>query len=214
MVASKKVTDVMTLEVCPQAPSSTALRARRRSRPSPASAPAPSTLPAIGAHADHLLLANVFVALAVAQLGTGVALLIQPGRAVAKSVVVINAAAVVGWIVSRVVGVWFVAGLEVAEAPEFADTVCALLGALAAAGAALAVRVDTRLGATRTWRPAITVRDVAIPAIAVALLTVPAMSLSATHSHETHADDSHSHDEVVDGDEAVVGVAAVEVEDG
>lgn len=170
---------------------------------------------AIGTHADHLLLANAFVALAVAQLCSGIALLIQPGRAVAKLVVFVNAAAVVGWIVSRVVGVWFVPGLEVAESPEFADTVCALLGALAATGAALALRVDIRLGATRRWRPAITVRDVAIPAIAAALLTIPAMSLAATHSHETHADDSHSHDEGVDEDETVDvdGVAAVEVED-
>ena len=168
---------------------------------------------AIGAHADHLMLANAFVVLAVAQLGSGIALLVHPGRTLAKAVVVVNVAAVVGWMVSRLVGVWFIAGLEIAESPEFADTVCALLGALAAAGAALAVQVDNRLGPSRTWRPATTVRDLAIPAIAVALLTVPAMGLAATHSHETHAVDSHSHDEGVDEDETVDGVAAVEVED-
>jgi hypothetical protein len=148
---------------------------------------------AIGAHADHLLLANVFVALAVAQLGTGIALLTQPGRTSAKFVIVVNGAAVVGWIVSRVVGVWFVPGLEVAEPPEFADTVCASLGALAALAAAFALHVDTRLGPTRKWMPVITVRDLALPAIAVVLLTVPAMSVTATHAHPADVDDTHSH---------------------
>lgn len=158
---------------------------------------------AIGTHADHLLLANAFVVLAVAQLGSGIALLVHPGRTLAKAVVVVNVAAVVGWMVSRLVGVWFIAGLEVAESPEFADTVCALLGALAAAGAALAVQVDNRLGPSRTWRPAITVRDMAVPALAVVLVTVPAMSLATSHSHESHVEDSHSHDTSGDGDETV-----------
>jgi len=160
---------------------------------------------AIGVHADHPLLANAFVVLAVAQLGGGIALLTHPGRALAKATIVVNAAAVVGWVVSRLVGVWFIAGLEVAEPPEFADTVCALLGALAAVGAALAVQVDTRLGPTRTWRPDISARDIALPAIAVLVLALPAMSLAATHAH-AHDDvpgDSHSHEESIDDDEPV-----------
>ena len=156
---------------------------------------------AIGAHADHLMLANAFVVLAVAQLGSGIALLVHPGRTLAKAVVVVNVAAVVGWIVSRLVGVWFIAGLEVAESPEFADTVCALLGALAATVAALAVQVDNRLGPSRTWRPAITVRDIALPAIAVLVLTMPAMSLAATHAHADVPGDTHSHEETDDDDE-------------
>ena len=36
---------------------------------------------AIGAHADHGVLANIFMTVAVLQLATGVALLVQPGRA-------------------------------------------------------------------------------------------------------------------------------------
>ena len=47
---------------------------------------------AVGAHADHRVLATMFVVLAVLQLATGVALLTQPSRAVAKAVVAINAA--------------------------------------------------------------------------------------------------------------------------
>ena len=56
---------------------------------------------AVGAHADHRVLATMFVVLAVLQLATGVALLTQPSRAVAKAVVAINAVAVVGWLLSR-----------------------------------------------------------------------------------------------------------------
>lgn len=148
---------------------------------------------AVGAHADHRVLANVFVILAVTQLGTGIALLRQPGRSSAKAVIVVNAAAVVGWMVSRAVGVWFIAGLEAAEPPEFADTACAALGALAALAAAFALHVDNRLGPTRRWMPAIAVRDVALPAIAVVLLVLPAMSVTTTHAHPVDVDDTHSH---------------------
>src|SRR6478736_7700755 len=68
---------------------------------------------AVGAHADHRVLTNIFVVLAVSQLATGVALLVQPGRAVAKAVVAVNGFAVAGWLLSRTVGVWLIAGLGV-----------------------------------------------------------------------------------------------------
>lgn len=163
---------------------------------------------AAGAHADHRLLANVFVAMAVAQLGTGIALLTQPGRAWARAVIIVNGAAVTGWVVTRVVGVWFVTGLEVAEPAEFADTVCASLGFLAALAAAFALRVDTRRGPTLNWEPAMTVRDLALPAIAVVLLTVPAMSVTATDAHAVDADDTHSHG--ISDDDAVDEAATVD----
>jgi hypothetical protein len=142
---------------------------------------------AIGTHLDHLLLANALVVVAVTQLCTGVALLTLPGRAVAETVVVVNAAAVAAWLVSRIVGVWFVAGLEVAERPGFADSVCAGLGALAALGAAVAIARDTRSGCAPHWATA-RARDLALPAIAVALLTLPSMSLVGEHSEVPHLD--------------------------
>ena len=165
---------------------------------------------AAGAHADHVLLSHAFVVLAMAQLCTGIALLTHPGRRSAKAVIFVNAAAIVGWIVSRVVGVWFISGLEVAEPAEFADTVCAALGALGALASAYALQVDNRLGATQRWTPAIAVRDLAPPAIAVILLALPAMSVTATHLHEVDVDGVHSHggsddDQTVDvGDTALV----------
>ena len=89
---------------------------------------------AVGVHADHRLLATIFVVVAVSQLATGVALLVRPGRAVAKAVVAVNGFAVAGWLLTRTVGVWLIAGLGV-ERPGFADTVCASLGVVAAVGA-------------------------------------------------------------------------------
>ena len=152
---------------------------------------------AVGAHADHRVLANIFVVLAVSQLATGVALLVQPGRAVAKSVVAVNGFAVAGWLLSRTVGVWLIAGLGV-ERPGFADSVCALLGVLAAAGAGWVLSADTQSGSTSTWRPATSVRELAVPSIVVVLLTVPAMSSAATQVHAHGADAGHAHQAVDD----------------
>jgi hypothetical protein len=137
----------------------------------------------------------MFVVLAVLQLATGVALLTQPSRAVAKAVVAINAVAVVGWLLSRTVGVWVIPGLGV-ERPGFADTVCAVLGVLAAVGAGLVLSADTRSGATSKWRPATSVRELAVPSIVVVLMAVPAMSSAATHIHEHGTDPGHAHEAV------------------
>ena len=91
------------------------------------------------------VLANIFVALAVLQLATGVALLVQPGRAVAKAVVAVNGFAVAGWLLTCTVGVWLIAGRG-KERPGFADTVCALLGALAAVGAGMVLSSASGVG--------------------------------------------------------------------
>ena len=150
---------------------------------------------AVGVHADHRLLATIFVVVAVLQLATGVALLVQPGRAVAKAVVAVNAFAVAGWLLTRTVGVWLVAGLGV-ERPGFADTVCALLGVLAAVGAWMALGRDTRSGATSKWRPATGGRELAAASVAVLFLAVPAMSSAATNVHDHGADlaPEHAHE--------------------
>ncbi len=155
---------------------------------------------AVGAHADHRVLANIFVILAVAQLASGVALLVRPSRVVAKAVVAVNGFAVAGWLLTRTVGVWVIAGLGV-ERPGFADTVCALLGALAAVGAALVLSGDTRSGGTTKWRPATSARELLVPSIVVVLLAVPAMSSAATDVQEhgaTGADHAHGAGETID----------------
>ncbi len=145
---------------------------------------------AIGIHAEHAGLARIFAALAALQLGAGVVALVRPRRLSAVPVALVNAFAVAAWLLTRLTGISWIGGLEVAEAPQFADTACALLGAVAA-GSALAALLAG-------WHPARPARLWA-PALAVAALTVPAMMSGGTHVH-SHAEDAdaHSHD---DGDD-------------
>src|ERR1700712_5216139 len=55
-----------------------------------------------GIHADHPQLARIFVVCAALQLATGLWVLIRPTRIGALSLVAVNGAAVVGWLVTRV----------------------------------------------------------------------------------------------------------------
>ncbi len=103
---------------------------------------------AAGIHAEHPTLSRLFVAVAAAQILVGLVTLLRGGRALAAATALVNGGAVVAWIVTRLSGISWIEGLEQSEAPQFADTVCAALGALAV-GAAL---VTLRGGAGRTMR--------------------------------------------------------------
>lgn len=157
---------------------------------------------AIGIHADHPSLARLFVAVAVAQLGIGLLALVRGGRPVAGLVAAVNLGAVAAWAVTRIWDVPWVAGLEQAEAPGFADTVCAALGAVAAAGA-LAALVRRRATVSGT--------HLGLPAVAVAGVAVAAMFVGADHVHGGGEAADHAHgggeataapDPVDDGGEA------------
>ena len=87
---------------------------------------------AVGLHADHPSLVRIFLVCTLLQVGWGIVAIERHNRQIAFLGAVVNGAAVVGWIVTRMKGVSFVPGLETAEAPQVADTVCAMLGALAA----------------------------------------------------------------------------------
>jgi hypothetical protein len=143
---------------------------------------------AVGVHAEHPTLSRLFVAVAAAQILVGLATLLRGGRTVAAAAVVINGGAVVAWVVTRMAGISWIEGLEQSEAPQFADTVCAILGA-AAVGAAI---VTLRGGASRAWR-AIPAR-LGLPAVGLAA-TVVAMMSAATHSHSAAAGEDHSHEQ-------------------
>ena len=95
---------------------------------------------AVGIHAEHVTLSRLFVAVAAAQILVGLATLLRGGRAVAVATAVVNGGAVVAWIVTRVSGISWIEGLEQSEAPQFADAVCAALGALAVGAAVVALR--------------------------------------------------------------------------
>ena len=143
---------------------------------------------ATGIHAEHPDLARIFVVVAVLQLGAGLWSLLRPARWVAAATAAVNAGAVAGWVATRVSGISWIDGLESAEAPQFADAACALLGAVAA-GAALAAAL---VGWQRARPPRLL-----IPVLAATALTIPAMVSGGTHVH-AHGDagaSGHDHTE-------------------
>ena len=91
---------------------------------------------AVGLHADHESLARVFMALTFVQVGWGIIAISRLQWAVVLGGCAINGTAIVGWILTRTSGISFVSGLEIAEKPQPADTLGALLAA-AAIGASL-----------------------------------------------------------------------------
>jgi hypothetical protein len=151
---------------------------------------------AAGIHAEHAQLARLFVVLAALQIAAGLAALLRPNRLSAYAVVGVNAAAVAGWITTRVSGIGWIDGLESSEAPQFADSACAALGAGSVAVAVAA------LAGWRMTRPI----QLAVPGLVVAAFALPAMMLSVTH---VHADDHGDHGD----DHAAEAVAAASVDD-
>ena len=136
---------------------------------------------AAGIHAEHPQLARLFVITAALQLIAGLAVVARQHRLTVAALAAVNAAAVSGWVVTRVSGISWIDGLETRESPQFADMACALLGA-AAVGAAMAALL---VG----WRMAHRGRHL-LPSLAVAALAVPAMIASVTHVH-AHSEAAH-----------------------
>ena len=91
---------------------------------------------AVGLHADHASLARVFMALAFIQMAWGIIAISRLQWSVVLGGFAINATAIVGWILTRTSGISFISGLEIAEKPQPADTLGALL-AVTAIGASL-----------------------------------------------------------------------------
>jgi hypothetical protein len=158
---------------------------------------------AAGIHSEHPQLARLFVVLAALQIGAGLFALLRPGRVSVSAVIGVNLAAVVGWLTTRVTGIGWVDGLESSEAPQFADSVCAALGAgsIVVAAAVLA-----------GWRMNRPIR-LAVPGLAVAALAFPAMLMSVTHVHvDDHSDHVDAGVEHAD-DHEIGAVAAASADD-
>ena len=147
---------------------------------------------AVGIHAEHPTLSRLFVAVAAAQILVGVVTLLRGGRVVAAATALVNGGAVVAWIVTRVSSISWIEGLEQSEAPQFADTVCAALGALAAGAAIVTLR--GRAGRTT---PATSMR-LGLSAIGLGAVSVAAMMSGATHTHSNDAGHDHGHAEATD----------------
>ena len=158
---------------------------------------------AIGLHAEHPQLARIFIVVTLAQLAWGLSALLRPQQWLLPVGVVINGAAVGGWIATRIVGISWIDGLEVRESPQLADTLCAGLGIVAATVALAALLVGEReLPQVR----------LALPSFAILLLVLPAMWNGASHLHSeggmAHADD-HGAEEVGHHDPATTPVEQI-----
>jgi hypothetical protein len=137
---------------------------------------------AAGIHADHVGLARIFIALAVAQLGAAVLAFVRSDRWACGSLFAVNVAAVAGWLVTRLVGISWIGGLEVAERPQVADTIAALLAAVAVAAA-----VSCAFGRS----VALSSRALANSIVLAGVLLVPGLADATTHDHTA---DDHAHD--------------------
>ncbi len=132
---------------------------------------------AAGMHADTVGLSRLFMVFALAQAAAAIIGLIRSGSLGVHSLLWVNVAAALGWIVTRLVGVSFITGLEVAERPGLADTVAATLALVAVAGA----------GATLFRRSvALAPRALAIAAALVGVLVVPGVVDALSHDHGDH----------------------------
>ena len=85
---------------------------------------------AVGLHADHPTLSRVFLLMAAAQIAWGVVAISVSSWSVTATGALLNVVAIGGWVLTRTTGISFVSGLEVAESPAPADTLCAALAAL------------------------------------------------------------------------------------
>jgi hypothetical protein len=132
---------------------------------------------AAGIHADHPELSRIFVVLAVAQMGAAVWGFVRPGRAGAAVLAAVNAIALCGWIATRVTGIAWIEGLDIAENPQPADTIAALFAAVALVMAVVAI-------AQRA--PAIPRHTVTVVAVAAGVLIVPGLANATNHDHAGH----------------------------
>ncbi|MCB0961903.1 MAG: hypothetical protein KDA98_01130 [Acidimicrobiales bacterium] len=152
-------------------------------------------------HGEHPSLARAILLLGAAQVLVGVLLLVRARRWVRISGAAISSIAAASWLVTRLVGLGWVSGLEVAEAPQLADTLAAALAVIALValvrdqlerGAGEGDGADVRPAATRPLHPA---ADAALGAVAV--LGLVGADAAGSHDHD-HGDEAAE----VDGDPA------------
>ena len=141
---------------------------------------------AIGIHAEHPQLSRLFLVVTVAQIGIGLALLLRPASWQLVVSMAVNAGAVAAWTVTRLTGIGWIDGLEVREAPQWTDSLCAGLGAVAAAVA---------LGSLVVGERELPIPRLRFPTLAIAVVALPAMWAGTSHTHA--GGDDHGHGETV-----------------
>ncbi|HUF99019.1 MAG TPA: hypothetical protein VMM60_12895 [Ilumatobacter sp.] len=152
---------------------------------------------AAGIHADHPTLSRTFVAITIAQAAAAVVGFLRSGRIAIAVLVSVNAFAFGGWLVTRFAGISWFPGLEVAESPQLADSIAAVLALVAVVAAASALGERS---------PLIPSRAVVSSAVLVGVMMVPGLLAATDHDHSGHdadghstaagtADDGHAHDD-------------------
>ena len=101
-------------------------------------------------------------------------MLLAPRAMAIPAGILINGAAVGGWLLTRIAGISWIDGLELRESPQWADSICAGLGAIAATAALAALLIGERQLPTPR---------LSMPALACAVLVVPAMWNGSSHVH-------------------------------
>lgn len=129
---------------------------------------------AAGIHADHPTLSRTFVAITLAQATAAAFGFLRSGRAAVAVLIGVNAAAFAGWLLTRFVGISWYPGLEIAETPQLADSITAVLALVAVVAAASA------LGSRS---PGIPNRLVISSAVLVGVMMVPGLVAATSHSH-------------------------------
>ena len=111
---------------------------------------------AIGAHSEHRQAALIFTLTAVVQLAVGVSALMRPGPGLLTLGAMANVGAILGWILAKTVGLPF-EGLDAAEPLQRADTLAAILAAVAALAVVAHLRTfgTSRTDPSSAGRPAI-----------------------------------------------------------
>src|SRR5262245_19290181 len=132
---------------------------------------------AAGIHAEHPDLARIFAVLALAQVGAAVFGFVRPNRIAAAALAAVNALACVGWLATRITGISWIDGLEVAEDPKLADSIAAGFAAVAVVAAVVAL--VKRL-------PAISTMVATNAAILGGVLLLPGLVAATNHDHEGH----------------------------
>jgi hypothetical protein len=141
---------------------------------------------AIGVHSEHRQAVIAFTIIAIAQLGWGVFALQRAGRLMLLAGAGINLAALVGWVTAKTSGIAFIDGLEIDEAPQFADSAAAAFAAVVVI-AALAALVWNK---PQPWFGSLAFTGVAL---VTAVITAFAMVAAGSHNHAHGAAGGHTH---------------------
>lgn len=140
----------------------------------------------VGGRGDHRTVAMLFAWTAAIQVVWGITTLLRPRPISTALGMAANFGFAAAWLLTRIQGVSFVAGLDTREKVQFADATAAGLGIVAAAIAFGALLIPQ---SAREHR----LTNIAVPAFVVAALVLPAMITTATHVHGAGTGSGHNH---------------------